>query len=139
MSTGTPRSACEIFLCIRCLLSMQRNKAIVTPDWLRNSVKYGRPASYETYAALKERQLSASPSRPDSRLPLSIPLDTTSDKVKANYKSRYACCRASPLICPNQALIEELHVLERSRELEGKSTNALSYERAISVSQALRM
>ncbi|KAF8346009.1 hypothetical protein F5887DRAFT_964521 [Amanita rubescens] len=141
--SGDPEDADVIITAIRMKRRLERhvawdtarNKAIVTPDWLRDSVKYGRPASYVTYVALKE-QLSASPSRPGSRLPLSIPLDTTSDQVKANYKSRYACCRASPLICPNQALIEELHVLERSRELEGKSTNALSYERAISILKA---
>lgn len=58
----------------------------------------------------------------------------TSEKVKNNWRSRYACARAHPLICPNQALAIALNVLGRSRELEGLSVNALAYERAVAVS-----
>lgn len=63
----------------------------------------------------------------------------TSDKVKANYAARFACTRASPLICPNQDLVAELAVLQKSRDLEGKSINALSYERAIAVRLAIHV
>lgn len=72
-------------------------------------------------------------------LPVSLPyvprpVDiSTSEKIKLNYMSRYACTRASPLICPNQALVTELGILRRSRELEGKDVNALAYARAIAV------
>jgi DNA polymerase mu len=58
---------------------------------------------------------------------------STSEKVKLNYMSRYACTRVSPLVCPNQTLIIELGILRLSRELEGKDLNALAYARAISV------
>jgi hypothetical protein len=58
---------------------------------------------------------------------------STSEKVKFNYISRYACTRASPLVCPNQTLITEFGVLRLSRELEGKDINALAYARAIAV------
>ena len=105
-----------------------------------------------SYAALKELQGGTASHCPGGggapsvfpipRLPSKEPhgadeptelVNTTSEKVKANYASRYACCRASPLVCPNQALLEELSVLERHRELQGLSFNALSYARAISV------
>lgn len=39
----------------------------------------------------------------------------------------------SPLICPNQTLVNELSVIRRSRELEGEERSALSYSRAIAV------
>ncbi|KAM6502527.1 DNA polymerase mu [Amanita muscaria] len=124
--------------------NVARQKAVVTPDWLRHSVKESRSIPCRDYAALKELQgetahlcpdsdhlSSLSPTPEKSRL-----FEPTSEKVKANYASRYACCRASPLVSPNQALLEELSVLERHRELEGKSVNALSYARAISVLKA---
>lgn len=57
----------------------------------------------------------------------------TEPKVITNWRGRYACQRASPLVCLNQKLAEELQVLCRSRELEGLGINALAYERAISV------
>lgn len=47
--------------------------------------------------------------------------------------------RASPLICPNQVLVAELAVLQKSRELESKNINALSYERAIAVRLAIHL
>jgi hypothetical protein len=65
-------------------------------------------------------------------IPSPIDLSTT-ERVKLNYMSRYACTRVSPLVCPNQALITEFGILRLSRELEGKDVNALAYARAISV------
>ncbi|KAF8633429.1 hypothetical protein AX17_004600 [Amanita inopinata Kibby_2008] len=131
-----------------------RQKAIVTLKWLQDSVKEGHPLPCGNYAALKQlheetasrcpdRSRATSPERPGSppdnssrqAEPMEL-IDTTSQKVKANYMSSYACARASPLICPNQELVLELSVLERSRELDGKSVNALSYARAMSVLKA---
>jgi DNA polymerase mu len=57
----------------------------------------------------------------------------TSRRVFENWKARYACQRASPMVCLNQALAAELNVLTRSRELEGLSMNALSYEKSVAV------
>lgn len=57
----------------------------------------------------------------------------TTPRVFKNWTSRYACARASPLICLNQQLAIELGILCRSRELEGLSINALAYERAVAV------
>ena len=50
-----------------------------------------------------------------------------------SHTAKLACCRASPLVCPNQALVEELDVIRRMRWLEGEEVNALSYSRTIAV------
>lgn len=59
----------------------------------------------------------------------SVPTDTS----RLNHASKYACQRASLLVCPNQALAAELDIIKRSRALEGEERSALSYSRAISV------
>ncbi|KAL1736401.1 hypothetical protein EV714DRAFT_199088 [Schizophyllum commune] len=51
--------------------------------------------------------------------------------VNLDYRSRYACCRASPLVCPNQGLVSRLAIIRRSRELEDDRISALSYDHAI--------
>lgn len=120
----------------------------MTPQWLHDSVRESRPLPCGDYAALKELHDPTEDNCPDCEeksdsesttagagepwQPPDLPYQT-SDKVKANYAARYACARASPLICINQDLVTELGVLQKSRELEGKGINALSYERAIAV------
>ncbi|KAF9012521.1 hypothetical protein BDQ17DRAFT_1344069 [Cyathus striatus] len=146
--------------------NVAKQKAIVTPDWLRDSVKADKPLPCGGYAAISElhdetvencpdraprgadssqsrepqKEGTTYPSPPSSQASDAIqarnqrPEDHTSSKVKRNWSASYACQRASPLICPNQTLVTELDILYRSRELEGKHINALSYERAIAVS-----
>ncbi|KAF8161313.1 hypothetical protein B0H34DRAFT_840472 [Crassisporium funariophilum] len=131
--------------------SIAKQKAIVTPDWLRDSVKQNHPTACGDYAALEElhdetvkncpeddcgssETVNASPKSsakglnipPTYKVPIVKP---TSARVFKNWASKYACTRASPLVCINQALAVELGVLCRSRELEGLNVNALSYER----------
>lgn len=53
--------------------------------------------------------------------------------AKLNHSSRYACTRASPMVCPNQNLVRELAIIRESRDLEGELRSALSYQRAIGV------
>lgn len=60
--------------------------------------------------------------------PRNFGVRTTSDN------SRFACQRLSPLVCPNQALLQEIGIIKWSRHLDGNSRSALSYSRAISVS-----
>lgn len=67
---------------------------------------------------------------PEYLLPPSPPIQTNLSRL--DYKSKYACQRASPLVCPNQALAVELDIIKRSRALEGEERSALSYSRAIS-------
>ncbi|KAF4621400.1 hypothetical protein D9613_000864 [Agrocybe pediades] len=129
-------------------------KSIVTPDWLRVSVKQNSPAECGKYAAITElhdetvencpdedcvhcksseppaSHASSSSSPPAYTIPIVKP---TPEKVFKNWKSRYACTRASPLVCINQGLAAELGILGRSRELEGLGINALAYERAVAV------
>ncbi|KZV99651.1 Nucleotidyltransferase [Exidia glandulosa HHB12029] len=50
--------------------------------------------------------------------------------------SRFSVQRLHPLVCPNQALIKELAIIRRARELEGEDRSALSYMRAISAIKA---
>ncbi|TFK87051.1 Nucleotidyltransferase [Polyporus arcularius HHB13444] len=71
---------------------------------------------------------------PEHLLPPDPPIPT--NLAKLDYMSRYACQRASPLVCPNQALVRELDIIRRSRDLEGEARSALSYERAVSIIKA---
>ncbi|KAJ3514756.1 hypothetical protein NLJ89_g2187 [Agrocybe chaxingu] len=134
--------------------NIAKQKPIVTPDWLRESVEQGHALECGVYAALAELhdetvqhcpEAEAPPSDdanatmvPSSRSPSPIAYKVPSVKpthpcVFKNWKSRYACMRASPLVCVNQPLAEELDVLRRSRELEGLRVNALSYERSVAI------
>lgn len=76
----------------------------------------------------------ATNSLPEHLLPPSPPVPTNLALLTNN--SNYACQRASPMVCPNQALAAELDIIKRSRALEGEDRSALSYSRAISVIKA---
>jgi len=134
-----------------------KNKAIVSLEWLYDSVKEGHPVECGKYAALRELQEETAKHCPDDNskasnetnntlagsstsvqshllIPSHIPIvKPTHPRVLKNWASRRACTRASPLICVNQELAIELDVLRRARELEGMSINALSYERSVAV------
>lgn len=73
---------------------------------------------------------SFSPSTGVSLIPTVLP----TLRENLDYAARYACARASPMTCPNQALACELAIIRRSRELEGEQRSALSYQWAIGVS-----
>ncbi|KAF8963684.1 DNA polymerase mu [Flammula alnicola] len=136
--------------------NIAKQKSIVTPDWLRESVKRNRPVECGRYAALAELRdqtvahcpvddsrsdqssqtlvPEAAPdesptSPPEYKIPTVKP---TNPRVFNNWTSHYSCARASPLVCVNQALVKELGILCQSRELEGLNINALSYERSVS-------
>lgn len=136
----------------------------MTPNWLRDSKRAGRPLPCGEYAALPELEEETAKNCPDQECsgcdmphspsgnpgshptnrndppfavrpslgfaPTVRPTDTA---VFNNWGSKYAVQRASPLVCPNQGLVNELSILCRNRELEGLSQNALAYERAIGV------
>ncbi|KAJ3724399.1 hypothetical protein C8R42DRAFT_701765 [Lentinula raphanica] len=134
--------------------NIARRKAIVTPQWLRDSADSGQLLPCGKYAALGDLYQETVQNCPD---------DDTSDSSKKDPDSsteshdeetqsfthpapkgdtgirhdhRYACMRYAPLICPNQGLVEQIAILRRNRELEGLDMQALSYERAISVPSA---
>ncbi|KAJ7821144.1 hypothetical protein B0H14DRAFT_2832315 [Mycena olivaceomarginata] len=106
------------------LVALQKEKAIVTPEWLRDSVQQRAILPCGDYAALRELKQNTVQNCPDS--------DDDTDGG-GHYTSRYACLRPCPLVCPNQGLVNQFGIIRRSRELEGKDTSALSYERTISV------
>lgn len=58
---------------------------------------------------------------------------TTSAQADLSHSAKLACQRNSPLVCPNQELVEQISVLERARELDLDWQSALSYTRAIAV------
>ncbi|XP_006461257.1 hypothetical protein AGABI2DRAFT_118163 [Agaricus bisporus var. bisporus H97] len=154
--SSSPETADIIITVVHMLKRLERHvpwdvakqKSIVTPEWLRQSIKLKRPAPCGGFAAIRqlhndtvehcpEQDESSEPSQntahPMASAESVVVFKPTSEKVKNNWRSRYACARAHPLICPNQALAIALNVLGRSRELEGLSVNALAYERAVAI------
>ncbi|KAG2069658.1 Nucleotidyltransferase [Suillus decipiens] len=136
----------------------QKTKAIVTPLWLRDSVKSGRPLPYGSYIAVHDLELEDQTSRnhdtvqdtssgssflfPSEAEKESFwqtepddPIDATEVKL-LTHNAKYSCLRPSPLICPNQSLVEEIDVIRRGRNVEGEERSVLSYSRAISVIKA---
>ncbi|KAI0657690.1 Nucleotidyltransferase [Cubamyces menziesii] len=159
-----------------------KTKAVVTPQWLRDSVRHGSALPCEKYVAIEDLHqttiehcpdcnckpcacsspstaaspdgsparrvhlpsTSTSPGAPShAKQPLAIPANLLlpdppipTNLAKLDYSSRYACQRASPLVCPNQDLARELDIIRQSRALEGEERSALSYQRAISVIKA---
>ena len=57
----------------------------------------------------------------------------TSAQGDLSPAAKFACQRESPLVCPNQELVEQLDVIKRARELDVDWRGALSYARAIAV------
>ncbi|OSX61678.1 hypothetical protein POSPLADRAFT_1145446 [Postia placenta MAD-698-R-SB12] len=111
---------------------LAKAKAVVNPQWLRESAKAGKPLPCGDYAALQDlRTPNTQIDIPSNLLPPDPSFPT--DIAKLDYASRYACQRPSPLVCPNQSLAKELDIMRRSRALEGEERSALSYARAISV------
>ncbi|KAL7277561.1 hypothetical protein ACG7TL_008484 [Trametes sanguinea] len=173
-----------------------KTKAVVTPQWLRDSVNNGSALPCDPYIAIEdlhettvkhcpecnckpcgcsEGSSIATPASPSlgTRAHLASPPtspgastsgvhhgDKTQERDKAaaqvsipanllppdppiptnlqnlDYMSRYACQRASPLVCPNQDLVRELDIIRQSRALEGEERSALSYQRALSIIKA---
>lgn len=118
--------------------SFQRQKSVVTPAWLRQSIKDMHPVESGLYAAFEELHDSESNQDVNSEphlllCPPQVRMKATPRRVLQNWNAKYACQRASPMVCVNQTLAAELNVLARSRELEGLSMNALSYEKSVGV------
>ncbi|KAH9021225.1 Nucleotidyltransferase [Lactarius hengduanensis] len=130
--------------------NLAKTKALVKPDWLRDSVEQGHPLPCTDYAAFnsqsavtalsKSGSLSTS-SRPPSRAALTppaflLPPSKPPSPVELDHTAHFCCSRASPLVCPNQALCAEFDVLRRSRVLESNERSVLSYARAIAAIKA---
>ncbi|KAH9050966.1 Nucleotidyltransferase [Lactarius deliciosus] len=144
--------------------NLAKTKALVKPDWLRDSVEQGHPLPCTDYAALPDLKeateehcprsksqsavtalsKSGSPSissRSPSRAALTppaflLPPSKPPSPVELDHTAHFCCSRASPLVCPNQALCAEFDVLRRSRILESNERSALSYARAIAAIKA---
>ncbi|KAF9486019.1 DNA polymerase mu [Pholiota conissans] len=139
--------------------NIAKQKPVLKPNWLRESAKQGRPVACGDFAALRElhnetvahcpdaavddvtsgesaasSQTSTAAKEAKSPAPPPAPsVKPTDPRVFKNWRSRYACERASPLVCPNQALAVELAVLNRAREMEGENMSALSYEKSVAI------
>jgi DNA polymerase mu len=124
-------------------LYLQEEKAIVTPEWLRDSVQQRTILPCGDYAALRELKHATVKNCPDSdndsdqgsngTFLARTESEQLAEPTKAHYTSSYACLRPCPMVCPNQGLVQQFGIIRRSRELEGKDISALSYERTISV------
>ena len=108
---------------------------IVTPDWVTQSVASQKRLPYGDYVAIgslpdesttehylehDDQSRSASSSLPSPPKHLS-------------YMSRFAVQRASPLVCPNQAMLVQLDTIRNARALDGDERSAMSYSRSIAV------
>ncbi|KAI0343503.1 Nucleotidyltransferase [Trametopsis cervina] len=110
--------------------------------------EYPSPPTSPSSSIIIERVISSPPSSTNTKIgltpprihvpqhllppPVSIPTRTE----LLSWSSLYTCQRASPLLCPNQALAVELDIIKRSRALEGEERSVLSYARAIAAVKA---
>ncbi|KAG2153275.1 hypothetical protein DEU56DRAFT_774077 [Suillus clintonianus] len=136
--------------------SIAKTKAIVTPLWLRDSVTSDRPLPCGSYVAIHDIEdetsrnydivqdtSSSSPFRfssgPEKETSWQTepdePIDATEVK-SLSHNAKYSCLRSSPLVCPNQTLVNEIDIIRRGRNVEGEERSMLSYSRAISVIKA---
>lgn len=81
-------------------------------------------ASFSTYAPI------ASPSRSPK---VSKTISKAKPTLEGDHNKPLSTHRRTPLVCPNQALCEELAVIMKARFLEGETIKELSYSRAIAV------
>ncbi|KAH9976171.1 hypothetical protein BGW80DRAFT_1436174 [Lactifluus volemus] len=145
---------------------LAKTKALVTPDWLRDSIAQGRLLPCADYAALSELKATTemhcprsaslfpqnSPSKSKSQPPTRtsrvthvdltppaflLPPPVPPPPEKLDHTARFSCSRPSPLVCVNQSLCSALDILRRSRALESNERSALSYARSIAVSLTL--
>ncbi|KAF7296092.1 DNA polymerase [Mycena kentingensis (nom. inval.)] len=118
--------------------ALVEDKAIVTPDWLRDSVKRGTFLPCGDYAAVRDLAQTTAENCPEEQECEMPPPQSTppSDLVQPSYTSNYACSLPCPLVCPNQDLVELFGVIRRGRELDSNEASALSYERTIAVIKA---
>ncbi|KAG1781945.1 hypothetical protein EV702DRAFT_1068193 [Suillus placidus] len=135
---------------------LQKTKAIVTPLWLQDSVKFGRPLPCSSYVAihdLEDETLQNCDTVQDTSSGSSFHFPSGAEKESSrqtepdelidateveslSYNAKYSCLRPSPLVCPNQSLVKEIDVIRRGRNVEGEERSMLSYSRAISVIKA---
>ncbi|KAF9243165.1 hypothetical protein BU15DRAFT_86558 [Melanogaster broomeanus] len=132
---------------------LAKTKAIVTPDWLKDSIHSNTLLPWGEYAALGDLHDETKQQCPEVKSntpePSESPSDgsaqsqrstdpeasvNTADLATLEHMSRFCCQRASPLVCPNQALVKELDIIRRSRFVDGEERSMLSYARAIAVS-----
>ena len=104
---------------------------------MEKSIKQGKRQPYNQYRALHVRQGETADNATSSSDHGDGPVDdeevTTSAQADLSQTARLACLRESPLICPNQELVEQIDVIRRARELDADWRGVLSYARAIAV------
>ncbi|KAF7428757.1 hypothetical protein PC9H_007989 [Pleurotus ostreatus] len=112
---------------------LAKRRAIVSPQWIKDSVAKEQLMPCGDYAAIQELHDETVHNCPDPK-GCDECSGTSQPEVapsSLSYKARYACQRASPLVCANQSLAKEIDILKRARELEGEAMSALAYERAV--------
>jgi DNA polymerase IV len=121
----------------QCQQLSQDQMPIVKPEWLEKSIKGGKRQPYDKYQALYIKQGEAADNGASSGGHGNTAVDgegvTTSAQADLSPAAKLACQRESPLVCPNQELVEQIDVLKRARELDVDRRGTLSYARAIAV------
>ena len=106
----------------------------MTPTWITLSVASQKRLPCRDYIAISELEASTTEQPPDRddqshTAPNSLPPSPSS----LSYMSRFAVQRASPLVCPNQAMLMQLDIIRNARVLDGDARSAMSYSRSIAV------
>ncbi|KAF8605482.1 Nucleotidyltransferase [Ceratobasidium sp. AG-I] len=131
-------------------------KHVVSPQWLRACAEQDKllPFSqFETINASGERRVSLptpsvsssnsasfstyAPAAGPSRSPKAPKVvSKAKPTLEGDHTKPLSTHRRTPLVCPNQALCEELAIIMKARFLEGETIKELSYSRAIATLKA---
>jgi hypothetical protein len=115
----------------------QQQKAIVMPSWITESVARQKRLPCGEYVAVCALEKCTTEHCPDhgDRVSQSRSVSSPPPALpkKLSYMSRFAVQRASPLVCPNQAMLVQLDVIRNARALDGDERSSMSYSRSIAV------
>ncbi|KAG9119524.1 hypothetical protein FRC07_005413 [Ceratobasidium sp. 392] len=146
--SSTPQNAAILITALTMKRRLERHiswdvastKHIVSPQWLRACVEQDKLLPFSQFETIKsERRVSApGPSASISNsaafsthAPVAAPSRSKAAVPKGDHTHPLSTHRRSPLVCPNQALCEQLATIMKSRSLEGEVNKELSYSRAI--------
>ncbi|KAF8488161.1 hypothetical protein JB92DRAFT_3017861 [Gautieria morchelliformis] len=113
----------------------QQQKAIVTPTWITESIARQKRLPCGEYVAVCALEKCTTEHCPDHGVQASqfrsVSSPPPASPKNISYMSRFAVQRASPLVCPNQAMVVQLDVIRNARALDGDERSAMSYSRSI--------
>ncbi|QRV73204.1 DNA polymerase beta palm [Ceratobasidium sp. AG-Ba] len=114
-------------------------KHIVSPQWLRACVAQDKLLPFSPFETIKSERRVSGPAYTSGIASLSTssaaagPSRSKPAASAGDYTHPLSTHRRCPLVCPNQALCQELAIIMKSRFLEGEVNNELAYSRAIAI------